>query len=361
MKSLRRRQFTFFSILVLFLVLFTESMLRFGLKTGLYFPFWRPDRALAERYYRDAYRLRDSTITLTDGYFDILILGGSVVADEWHSTVGQRLRDTLKARTGNPRIRYWNVASLGHSSGDNLAKYRALERQRFDLVLYYEAINETRLNNVPRTFFRPDYTHYTWYDEVQLVEKHPELRVSVVPFTLHLLWNRLQALVGVRRYIREKPDPDDQQHGGDLKTPPCYRRNLDAIRQLARQRNERLLLVNFAYYIPNAWRESGFRTGADYSPCGLSSPMETWGMAQHVESGLLAHRRMMHQLAVAHPEVGYVDMQPVLPKSGRYFCDICHLTDDGCGAFAGALAAHIIRERLVPPPPLLATASTRRP
>lgn len=340
------RNAVFYGVTLLLLCLFAEIAFRTWLSVGKNYPFWRPDLALQRTYYYETYRLLDSSIRRDDGQFDILILGGSVVADEWHSTVARRLRDTLRRRTGNPNIRYWNVANLGHCSRDNLEKYRLFARQRFDLVLYYEAINETRLNNIPRPWFKPDYTHYAWYDEIELNRRHPEMRFTVLPFTLHLLGHRLAATFGLRRYVDNRPNSEDQRNGGDLKTPPVYRANLESIARLARQRGEPLLFLNFAYYVPQTVRyaPAGKTDVSAYSPCGLWSPIETWGILENVEKGILTHQKIMRDLAKNHPEVYYLDMHPLMPKHARYYCDLCHLTEDGSAAFAGALTTYLLGE-----------------
>lgn len=358
--SLRNALFS--GVTLLLFCLFAEVAFRTWLSVDKKYPFWRPDLALQRTYYYETYRLLDSTIRQDDGHFDILILGGSVVADEWHSSVARRLRDTLRSRSGNPNIRYWNAANLGHCSRDNLQKYRLFTRQRFDLVLYYEAINETRLNNIPRRWFKTDYTHYFWYDEIDLLRRHAELRWTVIPFSLHFLGHRLAELVGLRPFVNNKPNAADQRNGGDLKTPPVYRANLEAIAHLARQRNEPLLLLNFDYYIPPTIRSGhGARANSAYAPCGLWSPIETWGTLENVEKGILSHQAVMRGLATNLPNVRYLNMHARMPKARRYFCDICHLTEDGSAAFADTLATYLLHENLPiqGQPKLLAAKSER--
>ena len=99
-----------------------------------------------------------------DDLYDVLILGGSVVSDGFGS-VGAQLAEELTARHG-VRVRVHNVGARAHTSRDSLLKYRRLWRQKFDLVVVYHGINEVRANNCPPDLFREDYSHYSFYRNV---------------------------------------------------------------------------------------------------------------------------------------------------------------------------------------------------
>lgn len=346
MKKSKKALFSF--ILLLLLVLFCELAFRLTLWATKKIPFWRPDLAIENRFYPELKLTRYFNITQSNDSLDILILGGSVVADEWRSKVARSLRDTLKVALNTDRIRYFNLANLGHNTADNLFKYKLLTNKRFDLVFFYEAINETKFNNVPSQFFRNDYTHVHWYHDIHMIKQHPELRYTVIPFILHLISDYFAALIGKRYFINESPDAKYYTEGANIKTASIYKNNLESIIEIAHQRNEPLILVNYTYYIPEIWRKSGFKDQKwDFSQCDLSSPISIWGAPLNVEKGIVTHREMMRQLAISHKKAFYFDMDSHFPKNGVYFCDICHLTDNGAKIFANNLASFILTNRVL--------------
>lgn len=348
MKKKPNRQWLFVTILIFFAGILCEVSFRLTLRLTTGIPFFSPDTAIEDHFYKELKPLRSANINSQNDSLDILILGGSVIADEWRSKIAQNVQDSLKRALHTSKIRYFNLANLGHNTADNLFKYRSLSDKHFDLVIYYEGINETRFNNVPTHFFRPDYTHVKWYHDINLVQQHPEMRYTVIPFTIHLAKNYLSTLFGKRYFINDAPDPKYYSEGANIKTALVYKNNLAQIMEIAHQRREPFIAVNFTYYIPKRWRQSGFKDNEwDYTPYFLSSPIKTWGAAPNVEKGILSHRAMMKQLAASTKGVYYFDMDAVMPKEGAYFCDICHFTDKGYKVFSDNLAGFLLKNELV--------------
>jgi hypothetical protein len=89
-----------------------------------------------------------------DKFYDILFLGGSALNRQW-GAVEQVLLEQL-FRYGHRNVRIFNLAMPAHTSRDSWLKYAALRKARFELVLFYHGINETRANNVPPELFRED-------------------------------------------------------------------------------------------------------------------------------------------------------------------------------------------------------------
>jgi hypothetical protein len=348
MKKNNKQWWLFMAITIVMMLIFCELTFRLALWATKKIPFGRPDLAIKERFYPELKLVENAHISPTNDSLDILILGGSVVADEWRSKVAKNLRDSLKIALKTDKVRYFNLANLGHTTVDNLYKYQSLSDKRFDLVIYYEGINETRFNNVPSKFFRNDYTHIRWYHDIDLIKQYPEMRYTIFPFVIQLISNYSSALVGNRYFMNDAPDPVYYSEGGNIKTAAIYKENLAKIIAVAQKRDEPLLMVNFTYYIPDRWRKSGFRDNEwDFTPFFLSSPIATWGTAPNVEKGILAHRTMMQQLSSLNQGVSYFDMNSVMPKEGQYFVDICHFTDKGSRIFANSLADFILTHKVL--------------
>lgn len=343
-----RKKSLFVIITVVILALVCELAFRLTLKFTKDIPFARPDLAIKEHFYKELKLVEHSIISTNNDSLDVLILGGSVVADEWRSKVARYLQGSLRKGLNTSKVRYFNLANLGHNTNDNLYKYKQLANKRFDLVIYYEGINETRFNNIPTPLFRPDYTHIRWYHDIELVKAHPEMRYTVIPFALHMFINYASTLIGIRYFVNDAPDEKYYPEAFNIKTAPIYKENLRQIVQIAQSRQEPFLLINYTYYIPEKWRKSNFKDQEwDYAGCDLSSPIRTWGTPLAVEKGILTHRAMMQQIANENKGVYYLDMMPLLPREGRNFCDICHLTDDGCRIFSNNVASYVLKNNVI--------------
>jgi len=254
----------------------------------------------------DAYfpELRLSGVTAadlrrSDGHFDVLLLGASVLAPQF-GTIDQQLRELLGARLGE-RGRVWNLAVSGQTSRDSLIKYRRLSDKHFDLVLIYDAINDVRMNNCRPGEFREDYSHSRRYEGF---ERH--LRQGSAEFAdmLHQaeLFNDLLA-GGSMSNLRE--------FGRDIKTPPAYRRNIEEIMELARKRVGRIALLSFASHIPADYTRADFdahRVDYSYRDDGHSCAVELWGDPDPVRKTLAAHNQDLREIAMRHPEALFVDM-----------------------------------------------------
>ena len=105
-----------------------------------------------------------------DDTLDVLILAGSVPHHKYGS-VENELLEQLHA-SGHTDVRIFNLATPAHTTRDSKIKYEAMSNVRFDLVLFYHGINESRTNNAPPDLFSEDYSHYAWYEIVNtLAEK----------------------------------------------------------------------------------------------------------------------------------------------------------------------------------------------
>src|SRR5262249_42013504 len=96
-----------------------------------------------------------------DDWFDVLILGGSVVAagyGEVQEHLSRRLHDAVGGQ-----FRICNLARPAHTSRDSLLKYSRLAGEQFEVVIVYDGINDVPMNCCPREKFRDDYTHFAWY------------------------------------------------------------------------------------------------------------------------------------------------------------------------------------------------------
>ena len=113
--------------------------------------------------------------------YDILMLGGSVLTDQWGS-IAPELDSYLEEQGLNVRIH--NLAMPAHTSLDSRLKYENVAKNGYDLVLLYHGINETRFNNCPPEMFKDDYTHVDFYAKVYNLMHNSFSRYSITPLMI---------------------------------------------------------------------------------------------------------------------------------------------------------------------------------
>ncbi len=281
----------------------------------------------------------------------ILILGGSVVSTNW-SQLEQRL-DTMLLPHFPPgtRIRVMNAAAPANTSLDNLIKYKALQGYHFDLVIFYEAINETRFNNIPHNLFKNDYTHVRWYQGLSLILAHPELKYTVLPYTLHFIYNKLKDYyIKPPQLSLEGVPPDYLIYGSLIKTAIPYRNNVNELIRTVKDRKQQILLMSYASFFPKGVELQGKNVDSTYfGDCTYHSSISLWGAPDNVEKGIRVHNKQLMDL-VAQNKVEFLDMATLMPKRKQYFCDVCHLSPgrgEGAQYFATLIKDHILSHRLL--------------
>jgi hypothetical protein len=340
----RKALFAAFSVLLFLLVL--EAALRLSLSLTYGTPYFRPSRIFNAQYLQQEPMLRDLGSGVERGRraFRILLLGGSVLRPEL-GTIETHLERDLKAG-GCRDFSIYNPSQLAHSSRDSYFKHRFLEDTHFDVVVVYHGINEARANNCPPEMFRSDYSHYTWYETLNVTARHMEwLDISVQPYCFDYMFHKLKQLVRPGRYVPAL-DPREEwvRYGANVRTAESLRQNLDGIVRGARRKGETVVLLSFAYYLPSDYGLAAFREKTlDYGR--HSYPVEIWGSPANVVKALEVHNGVIRDVAESNRDtVVFLDMQDRIPNGKEYFDDICHLTDEGSETFARALANTLIEE-----------------
>lgn len=289
-----------------------------------------PDRVLYA-FYPELQEANRAHPTRDDGYEDILMLGGSTLHRDW-GAIEKVLAERL-AFAGHRRVRLHNLAREAHTSRDSRLKYEALPRARFDLVLFYDGINEARANNVPPQLFREDYGHYSWYRIVNAMAPYHGRARLALPMTGRLLATSAGMALHPGGYVPTAwPRQDWLRYGADLRSAVSFRRNLERVLSLAAERGDPVLLLTFATYVPRNYEKIEFKRGhLDYGTHAI--PLEMWGDPKNVLAAVAAHNGVVRELAARTPGVHLVDEAQLLADQPRYFNDPCHLTVDGSIAF----------------------------
>lgn len=276
-----------------------------------------------------------------DGY-DVLILAGSVLHTDY-GDVEHVLRERLARAIKRP-VRIYNLSGAAHTSLDSLYKYKHLSDCHFDLVLVYHGINEVRANNCSASVFRADYGHLSWYDLINSYERRSDARWLIFPYTLKFVAMKTAGRLGLTDYVpTHEPDVESTAHGCEVKTATSFKANLAGILKTAKRRGERVLLMSFASYLPEGYTRGRFeRRELDYTT--YTYPVELWGRADCVRAGIFMHNAIVEELATGGDDVDYVAQHKLIPREGRYFNDVCHLTHEGCERFVQNILPMILSQ-----------------
>jgi hypothetical protein len=107
--------------------------------------------------------------------------------------------------------------------------------------------------------------------------------------------------------------------------------NLAGLVRLAGERDDRLLLLTYATYIPDNYTEARFKAGElDYARENpRACTVEIWGRPADVIQSLELQNDGIRELANRSPGVDFVDLARDFPPRGTLFVDPCHLTAEG--------------------------------
>jgi len=264
-----------------------------------------------------------------DGYFDVLLLGGSVLEPSW-GTIESELTSKLRTELPNA-FRVFNLGHAAHTSRDSLIKYQHLAAEEFELVIVYDGINDVRMNYCPAEDFRDDYSHFAWYRSVQRRIARGEMKIPAGMIDPALM---VQTVISA-----EQVNEWRVKIGSEVRTTRTLRSNLENIVDLSASRGDSLILLTFACDIPAEYAREKFANhelayGAGRNnACGA----ELWGRPEYVAAAVDAQNVAIRDLAAHNPNVVCVDQDRLLPKQQRLFADPCHLTDKGCRRFVDHL------------------------
>ncbi len=323
-----------------------------------FFPAWGD---WVDQFYEE---IRDSGVRpadpqKNDGYFDVLLLGGSALDRVYDSLADAKegktvLQDRLEALLKLARpVRVFNLAAPGMTTRDSLLKYQMLaeEGKSFDLVVVYHGINDARMNNIAADRFRDDYTHSGFYRQFRRLRDYRAiLPAFTLPYTLEYTVIHLLSSKKIGVYLpKHRPSAEQLSHSSEIKTGPTFRRNVEGILDLAQTRGEPVVLITFAWYIPADYSKPKCKAKQlDYADSPRPSFVEMWGSVEGVPKALVVHNNVLRQLAREHPEAMFVDADLRIAKKGENFNDVCHLSEAGKVRWLESLLPRLTRTQTQP-------------
>ena len=293
-------------------------------------PLRRPDLVLLA-FYPELGLVEGRRPSHADQFYDVLLLGASTLSPDW-GTIEQSLREQL-VRRGVRDVRVFNFGVAAHTSRDSWLKYASLVEERFELIVFYDGLNEARANNIPPELFQEDYSHYTWYETVNTLAPYHRATSYALPYTLRYLSLQMVQMVREDRYLpRHTPREDWLQYGREPRSAKSFERNLTAIADLAASRRDRLMVMTFALHVPENYSLEAFREKRlDYRL--HLEPIEVWGQREHVVAAVDAHNDIVRRLVARYPDTLFVDQAQLMRRTADYFNDPCHFTVAGSEQF----------------------------
>ena len=238
----KKHDILFLFCMTLIILVSIEIAARLFWKIKFKVSFFHPEEVIYV-FYPELWNIHDSDPLENDESFNILMLGGSALSRD-RTDIEKILEEQLAQET-RQKINIYNVSVKGHSSLDSYYKYKYSENIRFDLVLFYNGINETRANNCPPKSFREDYSHYIWYSHIHSYERQRRIiRYSAVPFTLNYVFIRFLEELSIYKFVPEdEPEKEWLEYGLVIKSQDSFGRNLNGVIEMAELRKEPILLT----------------------------------------------------------------------------------------------------------------------
>ncbi len=320
----------YFIIFLICAIFFSEIIFRAFFVFRLETPLFLSSKKIINYFYYPELKKVDSS-RWSDGTFKILILSESTFNNDW-GTMEAHLFENLSQKMNKP-IKIFNLAQSSQTSRDSYFKYEYLRKKHFDQVIFYHGLNDARANNCLDEMFKKDYSHYAYYRLINRKTRYENIPFFITPFVLDVIFQQIKDRLCRTLYVpKEFPRKEWMDYGGKIKTREPFKENLSKILEIAKAKNESVLLMTCAYYISEGYSLEKFKTrGLDYK--ATRCPLEIWGNPENIEKTILAHNQVTRELALEYRVSKFVDQEKLMPKIGKYYNDICHLSDEGCELF----------------------------
>jgi hypothetical protein len=330
----------FYTFLILIIAVFCAELLsRQYWQNKIGIPFCNPSR-IYEAFYPELEKVERKRPSRGDGFFNILVLGGSALTRDW-GAVENRLAEQI-CMSGAKNIRIFNLSVGGHTSLDIFYEYTAVKGFSFDLVLFYPGGAEVKVNNVPPPLFRKDYGHFS-NNELRnyLIRYHDKAKFSLV-YGLRAYILLLRRRRHDNNYVPYRIPRESWTHfGSEIRSTEPFRRNLALIMDMAKQRGEPMIAMTFAFHTSINYSLERFQSKSLEYVLHLL-PYEKFGIKDNVIKTLLAHNQVVRSLSAEYENVTLVDQEAMMSGGSEWFNDPMHLTVAGSVRFVENLLPFVL-------------------
>lgn len=330
-------------LIIVFLELFFRVLINFNSPLKL----WSNKINLHAKYYKNLSSIK--SYNYDSSKVNILILGGSVVFEDLVSFYRNSTKHSISfCNFKDSKFNVLNLAFPGHTSLDSKYKFDLLKEYNFDYIFIYHGINDARSNNIATFEFNEDYRHIEFYDELYILNRHPEVNYYTSFYIADFICNKLLKFIGFKSYIPKEflsfMKGKDQDIIDDFFNREChylskntFYNNIEHIVKESIQRNIQPVLFTYAYYhASNYTLRDFYKSNLDYATNFF--PTELYGDPNCIPLAIKKHNNQIVKIAEEYKkDLLFYDFESSLEKSKRYFMDICHLTESGCNEMHKAI------------------------
>lgn len=271
------------------------------------------------------------------GSIRVLLLGSSTM---FNRHMADRLKAALQQQTGKT-VELLNAGLRSHTTRADVIKLRLLQDYQWDLVLFYDGINDLWANHVLPQDFHGDYRQLDpWYRRNVLLDNS-----LVARYSYNLLYQRW--LSPHHRFVFPKKPFINAANFASLAS---FRKNIEEMLAISRAAGAQPILLTFAFHLPENYSRKAFLDGQlDYSnPDNYDSrDVYNWGPPDYVREGLQQQNAILRRLAVEN-NVPLIDIDSSMSGHGRWFGDVCHFNDDGVDVFVATVSRALAAAGFVP-------------
>ena len=179
------------------------------------------------------------------------------------------------------------------------------------------------------------YRHYLWYDKIMALHdaKTYFKNLTAIPYYFKLFWIKLQDKLKIKDYIPTYWEPKSDEwlkYGCSIRTRESFKYNLLHVVKLAQKKETPLLIMTYAYYIPENYSYENYVAGKlDWA--AHKWPIEEVGKPECVNNGMTIHNEVIEEIYKNNnnQNLFFVDFNQIIPKNKTTFEDACHFTDKG--------------------------------
>lgn len=265
----------------------------------------------------------------------VLVLGSSSM---FNRHMGERLKTALQ-NTTTKKIELLDAGIRSHTTQADVVKLKLLAPYQWDVVLFYNGINDLWANHVLPEDYYSDYRQLDpWNHRNVFLDNSLLLRYSY-----NFLYRQLKPFAQYQFVFAKKP----YINAANFASLPSFTSSVEQIVAISKNLGAKPVLMTFAFHLPDNYSRQAFLDKQlDYSnPDNYDSrDVYNWGPPDYVRAGLSRQNDAIRKVATEN-KVELIDIDRAMSGQGRWFGDVCHFNDAGVDVFT-ALVATALQESL---------------
>ncbi len=269
------------------------------------------------------------------GTVRVLVLGSSTM---FNRHMGERLKQALQQKTGKT-IELLDAGIRSHTTRADVVKLQLLAPYQWDVVLFYNGINDLWANHVLPEDFHEDYRQLDPWNRRNLLLDNSLL----ARYSYNALHGKIQPQPRYQFVFPKKP----YINAANFASVPAFAGHLEQIIATSKKSGAKPVLMTLAFHLPDNYSRQAFLDKSlDYSnPDNYDSrDVYNWGPPDFVREGLSRENAIIRDMAKKY-DVTLIDVDAKMSGQGRWFGDVCHFNDAGVDVFT-ALVAEALQESL---------------